>query len=61
MVDKRVLEFLNSLDIKDQRIIKDKLKILQPNSYPGQDGESEKLHKIRNGSLTASISHVHSQ
>lgn len=43
MVDKRGLEFLNSLDIKDQRIIKDKLKILQDNPYPGQDGDKEKL------------------
>ena len=43
MVDKRGLEFLNSLDIKDQRIIKDKLKILQDNPYPGQDGDNEKL------------------
>ncbi|WP_460373730.1 type II toxin-antitoxin system RelE family toxin [Methanocalculus sp. MC3] len=44
MVDKRGFEFLNSLDIKDQRIIKDKLKILQDNPYPGQDGDKEKLH-----------------
>ncbi len=43
MVDKRGFEFLNSLDIKDQRIIKDKLKILQNNPYPGQDGDKEKL------------------
>jgi len=34
MVDKRGFEFLNSLDIKDQRIIKDKLKILQDNPKP---------------------------
>lgn len=43
MVDKQELEFLNSLDTKDQRIIKDKLNILQDNPYPGQDGDKEKL------------------
>jgi len=43
MVDKRGLEFLNSLDSKDQRIIKEKLKILQDNPYPGKDGDKEKL------------------
>jgi mRNA-degrading endonuclease RelE of RelBE toxin-antitoxin system len=44
MVDKRALGFLNSLEAKDQRIIKEKLKILQENPYPGSDGDKEKLH-----------------
>ncbi|MFY1643871.1 type II toxin-antitoxin system RelE family toxin [Methanoculleus bourgensis] len=44
MVDKRALDFLNSLEAKDQRIIKEKLKILQENPYPGSDGDKEKLH-----------------
>ncbi|KAF5028551.1 hypothetical protein [Methanoculleus sp. 10] len=44
MVDKRALGFLNSLEAKDQRIIKEKLKILQDNPYPGQDGDKENLH-----------------
>jgi len=39
MVDKRALAFLNSLEAKDQRVIKEKLKILQDNPYPGQDGD----------------------
>ena len=43
MVDKRALDFLNSLDAKDQRVIKEKLKILQDNPYPGPDGDKEKL------------------
>ncbi len=43
MVDKRALEFLNSLDVKDQRVVKDKLKILRDNPYPGPDGDKEKL------------------
>ncbi len=43
MVDKRALDFLNSLDAKDQRVIKEKLKILQDNPYPGSDGDKEKL------------------
>ena len=44
MVDKRALDFLNSLDAKDQRVIKEKLKILQDNPYSGLDGDKEKLH-----------------
>ena len=44
MVDKRALDFLNSLDAKDQRVIKEKLKVLQDNPYPGPDGDKEKLH-----------------
>ncbi|WP_074174679.1 hypothetical protein [Methanoculleus bourgensis] len=44
MVDKRALDFLNSLEAKDQRIIKEKLKVLQENPYPGSDGDKEKLH-----------------
>ena len=44
MVDKRALGFLNSLTVRDQRIIKDKLKILQDNPYPGPDGDKENLH-----------------
>lgn len=44
MVDKRAVNFLNDLDAKDQRIIKEKLKILQDNPYPGSDGDKEKLH-----------------
>jgi mRNA-degrading endonuclease RelE of RelBE toxin-antitoxin system len=44
MVDKRALGFLNSLEAKDQRIIKEKLEILQDNPYPGPDGDKENLH-----------------
>ena len=44
MVDKRALDFLTSLNIKDQRIIREKLKILQDNPYPSPDGDKEKLH-----------------
>ena len=44
MVDKRALDFLDALDAKDQRVIKEKLKILQDNLYPGPDGDKEKLH-----------------
>ncbi len=44
MVDKRALSFLNSLAAKDQRIIKDKLKILQDNPYASPDGDKENLH-----------------
>ena len=44
MVDKHALDFLHSLEAKDQRIIKEKLKILQDNPYPGPDGDKEKLH-----------------
>ena len=40
MVDKRALGFLNSLEAKDQRIIKDKLKILQDNPYPDPGGDN---------------------
>ena len=44
MVDKRALNFLNSLDAKDQRVIKAQLKILRDIPYPGSDGDKEKLH-----------------
>jgi len=44
MVDKRALGFLSSLNIKYQRVIREKLKILQDNLYPSQDGDKEKLH-----------------
>jgi len=44
MADKHALDFLNSLAAKDQRIIKEKLKILQDNPYPGPDGDKENLH-----------------
>ncbi len=44
MVDKRALGFLNSLEAEDQRIVKEKLKILQDNPYPGPDGDKENLH-----------------
>jgi len=35
MVDKRALEYLASLAAKDQRVIEEKLNILQDNPYPG--------------------------
>jgi mRNA interferase RelE/StbE len=44
MADERALNFLNSLDAKDQRVIKAKLKILRDIPYPGSDGDKEKLH-----------------
>ena len=44
MVDKRALNFLNSLDAKAQRVIKAKLKFLRENPYPGSDGDKENLH-----------------
>jgi len=44
MADERALNFLNSLDAKDQRVIKAKLKILRDILYPGSDGDKEKLH-----------------
>ena len=47
MVDKRALAFLTALDVKDQRVIKEKLKILQDNPYPGLDGDKEKLHTTK--------------
>lgn len=43
-MDRHALSFLNDLDAKDQRIVKEKLKILQDNPYPGSDGDKEKLH-----------------
>ncbi len=62
MVDKRALGFLNSLEAKDQRIIKEKLKILQENPYPGSDGgDKEKLHTNKTGNHTDSMSHVRSR
>jgi len=47
MVDKRALAFLTALDAKDQRVIKENLKILQDNPYPGPDGDKEKLHTTK--------------
>ena len=61
MVDKRALGFLISLEAKDQRIIKEKLKILQDNPYPGPDGDKENLHtskKRRSYRLHVARSHT---
>ncbi|ABN56146.1 conserved hypothetical protein [Methanoculleus marisnigri JR1] len=44
MVDKRALDFLNSLDARDRRVIKAKPRILRENPYPGSDEDKEKLH-----------------
>ena len=43
MADKRAVKPLNSPEVKDQRLIKEKLKILQDNPYPGPDGDKNSI------------------
>lgn len=44
LINKKVLKFINDLSEKSQRIVKDKIKILYENPYPGQGGDKEKLN-----------------
>lgn len=43
-IDSAALTFIESLLEKSQRIVKDKLKTLQENPYPGKDGDKERLN-----------------
>ena len=44
LINKKALKFINDLSEKSQRIVKDKIKILYENPYPGQGGDKEKLN-----------------
>ncbi len=43
LISKKALKFLNSLPEKSQRIVRNKLKILQEDPYPSKRGDKEKL------------------
>lgn len=43
-IEKNALEFIENLPEKSQRIVKDKLKILKEDPYPGKDGDKELLN-----------------
>lgn len=47
LIDRRALEYVNSLPAKSRRIVKDNLRKLEENPYPGAgQGDKEKLtHK----------------
>ena len=44
LIEKAALVFIEDLPEKSRRIVKDKLKILQKNPYPGKDGDKELLN-----------------
>jgi len=44
LMDTEAHRYLESLDEKSQRIIKQRLKVLQENPYPGSGGDKEKLY-----------------
>ncbi len=51
LVDEDAHAFLNSLDAKSRRIVRDKLETLKENPYPGSDGDKEKIHTGKNRTL----------
>ena len=44
LISKKALRFLDSLPEKSQRIVRNKLRILQEDPYPGKGGDKEKLN-----------------
>jgi len=44
LINKKALKFINDLPDKSKLIVKDRIKILYENSYPGQGGDKEKLN-----------------
>jgi len=50
-VDEEAYAFLNSLDPKSQRIVKDTLNLLKENPNPHSRGDKERLHTGKNRSI----------
>ncbi len=51
LVDEEAYAFLNALDPKSQRIIKDTPNLLKENPYPHSSGDKERLHTGKKRSI----------